>query len=336
MKSEAIRKYATSIDVAQLAGVSQSAVSRTYTPGASVSPKTRAKVLAAAEQLEYQPSMIPQIMLGKRSKLVAVVLGGLGNPYYAEFLEELTKQMERSGNRILVLYVESDYALDAIVAQLASYRVDAVISALAVLSEGVARELSAFKIPIITFNSHVSSGRVISISANNKAGGAQVARLFLKRGAKRPAFLSGPTDSVSCTYRLDGFRKALRDGGMKSPHVLYADRFSYESGYQAVAEGPGDYDALFCGNDLLALGAMDALRREKGLLVPQDCMVAGYDDIPEASWRAYELTTVPQDMTLFVQAALGALEEALSAPGQEIAPITIRGTLIERASTMRS
>ena len=100
-------RYASSTDVARLAGVSQSAVSRTYRPGASVSEETRAKVLAAAETLGYRPSLIPQIMRDHRSYLVAVVVGGLYNPFYAQVLEEFARQLQAVGKQVLLVHVDT-------------------------------------------------------------------------------------------------------------------------------------------------------------------------------------------------------------------------------------
>jgi DNA-binding LacI/PurR family transcriptional regulator len=339
VKQDHERRYASSVEVARLAGVSQSAVSRTFTPGSSVSAKTRAKVLEAAAELDYRPSIIPQIMLGGRSRLIAVVLGGLGNPYYAEVLQELAQQLEARGRKMLVLYVESDYALDSVVAQLASYRVDAVISALAVLSKEVAEELSAFKIPIIAFNTNIKTRWISSVSANNRNGGAQIARLFLERGAKRPAFLSGPLDSPCSRHRLAGFRQELRRHGVQDVPVLESTHFSYDGGYAIVESGFRGKripDALFCANDLLAMGAMDALRHKLGLRVPQDVMVAGFDGIPESGWEAFDLTTIPQPPPLLVRGALQLMDEMLTNPGHLHPPVTVQGLLIERKSTRRT
>ncbi|MDE1155651.1 MAG: LacI family DNA-binding transcriptional regulator [Acidobacteriaceae bacterium] len=339
MKAHPARKYASSTDVARLAGVSQSAVSRTFTPGASVSAATRAKVLQAASALEYQPSIIPQIMLSGKSKLIAVVLGGLGNPYYAEFLQELAQQLEPRGYKMIVLYAQSDYGFEVLAAQLASYRVDAIISALAVLSSTSASELTAFKIPIITFNSDERSPWIVSISANNRHASAQMAQHLLARGAKRFAFLCGPVDSPASQHRLAGFRTALQQAGVEQLIVLQADHFTYESGFETTKQcfvEAGKPDAIYCANDVLAMGAMDALRFSLGLNVPKDVLVAGFDDIPEASWLSYDLTTITQPPVLLVKTALRVLEKMLAQPGQKQLSVTLKGELVERSSTNRS
>src|SRR5687767_2844679 len=146
------KRYASSTDVARLAGVSQSAVSRTYKPGGRVSPETRRKVLAAAEQLDYRPSLIPQIMLTHRSNLVAVVIGGLHNPFYSQLLENFTTKLQQTENQVLLVHADSGHAFDAIVPRLASYRVDAIVSGLSILSDSSAAELAKLRIPVISFN----------------------------------------------------------------------------------------------------------------------------------------------------------------------------------------
>ena len=131
---EAAKKYASSVDVARMAGVSQSAVSRTFSGGAHVSEATRKKVLDAAKQLDYRPSLIPRIMLTHKSNLVAIVVGGLYNPFYSAVLEQFTIKFQAAGHQILLVHVASDHALDDVIPKLASYRVDAIVSALAILS----------------------------------------------------------------------------------------------------------------------------------------------------------------------------------------------------------
>ena len=129
------RRYPSSTDVARAAGVSQSAVSRAFSEGKSVSEETSRKVFKAAKKLGYSPNFIPRILLKHRSHLVAVVISGTSNPFYALALEEFTKALQKTGHQVLLVQVDSDHALDGIVPKLASYRVDAIVSALPVLSK---------------------------------------------------------------------------------------------------------------------------------------------------------------------------------------------------------
>jgi len=327
------KRYPTSIEVARLAGVSQSAVSRTFTPGASVSARTRDKVLAAAETLGFRPSLIPKIMLTDRSGLVALVVGGLENAFYARVVQILSSRLREAGNQILLVPVDSDYTLDAVAARLTQYRVDAIVSALAVLSRDAAETLSASRIPVVSFNTPVTAARVGSVSSDNVLGGRQAAALLHATGLRHPAFIAGPADSPASTERLSGFRHGLREAGLPAPRVAGA-AYTYEGGAEAAtrlyAEGP--VDGLFCANDLCALGTMDALRRA-GRRIPEDVRVIGYDDIPAAAWGGYDLTSFDQDVPALVEAALAMIARMSTEDAADGERVLISPRLMERGST---
>lgn len=329
-------RYASSTDVARLAGVSQSAVSRAFRPGASVSAETRAKVLGAAEQLGYRPSLIPQIMRDHRSYLVAVVVGGLYNPFYAQVLEEFARQFQAVGNQVLLVHVDSGYSLDEAIPKLASYRVDAVVSALAVLSDEAAEALARLRIPVVAFNTVVMNDWVSSVCCANREAGETIAGLFLARGARTFGFVTGPVESPASGERLRGFRDRLAGEGFKGLRLARGD-FRYEAGARAVdamrAEGPLP-EAIFCANDLTAMGVIDALRAAGGRRVPEDVMVAGFDGVPQAAWLAYDLTTFEQNAETMVQRAI-EITNATASAGQPTGSlgVTVSPRLVERGST---
>src|SRR4051794_35901808 len=332
------RRYASSTDVARLAGVSQSAVSRTYTEGGSVSPQTRAKVLAAAGELGYWPSLIPRIMLTHRSYLVAIVVGGMYNPFYAAVLEQFAIKLPEIGFQPLLVHVDSGDSLDGALPRLASYRVDAVVSALAIRSARSAGKLAQLAIPVIAFNTTFRNAWVSSVSADNERAGRVIADLFFNRGGSRFGFIAGAKSSAASEARLKGYRSGLRAREILNVEVARAD-FRYEDGVAAALElyrnGAGP-DAIFCANDLIAMGAMDALRHRLGRKVPDEVLVAGFDDIPAASWAAYELTTFVQDSAGMVEAAVALLvaatASALPFGGRRA---VLPSQLVERSSTAR-
>jgi DNA-binding LacI/PurR family transcriptional regulator len=332
-------RYASSIDVARLAGVSQSSVSRTYRLGASISAETRRKVLAAAEQLGYRPSLIPQIMLNHRSYLVALVIGGMYNPFYARVLEEFTVQLHATGHQVLLVHVESGHSLDSVIPRLASYRVDAIVSALAVLSAEAAAALAAFKIPVVSFNTPVKNEWLTSISSDNSAAGAEIADLFIARGARSFAYVAGPKGSPASDDRLKGFRDRLAACGYGALRVIGGEDFSYESGRDALVTILRDGrlpEAIFCANDLIAIGAIDAVRSRAGRHAPEDFVIAGFDDIAMAGWTAYDLTTFVQDARRMVSETVRVLQtaEGARAPLNEIR-LVLPARMIERGSTQR-
>ena len=332
------KRYPSSTDVARAAGVSQSAVSRAFSEGKSVSEETSRKVFEAARKLGYSPNFIPRILLKHRSHLVAVAISGTSNPFYALALEEFTKVLQKTGHQVLLVQVDSDHSLDGIVPKLASYRVDAIVSALPVLSKESARAFAQVRIPTISFNTPVKNRWVTSVCSDSAGGASAVADLLVKRGAKTFGFIAGAAGSHASNERLRGYKTRLREHGLTRITIATGD-FLYEGGFKAALElkGRGPFpEALFCANDLMAIGALDALRKKLGLRVPEDVLVAGFDDVPEASWAAYDLTTIVQDGRRMVAEAMTILQSMMSSSGSAGGILrVVPGRLIERSTTAR-
>ena len=333
------RRYPSSTEVARLAGVSQSAVSRAYSEGKSVSAETRRKVFEAAATLGYSPSFIPRIRLKHRSNLVAMVIGGTGNPFYALAIEEFTRALQAIGHQVLLVQADTDHSLDGVVPKLASYRVDAIVSALPVLSNEAAVALGRIKIPTISFNTAINAPWISSVCTDNAGGAAAMADLFVAGGARTFAFVAGSANSYAGSERLRGFKAGLRRHGFRKVDVAAGD-FQHQGGHDAVlalaARGKLP-EAIFCANDLMAIGTLDALRQKLGRRVPDDVLVAGFDDVPEASWAAYDLTTVVQDGKAMVSEAMSILNDMMSAntPTTGILRV-IPAPLVERSTTRRA
>lgn len=332
------RRYPSSTDVARFAKVSQSAVSRTFSEGKSVSENTRQKVLKAAKKLGYSPNLLPRILLKHRSHLVAVVISGTSNPFYALAFEEFAKVLQDTGLQVLVIRTAVNHSLDSVLSRLAGYRVDAVVSALPVLSVEAARSLAQIRIPAISFNTPVKNRWVASVCTDSAGGAATIADLFVARGAKSFGFVSGSAGSHASKERLRGYRTQLRRHGISQIQTITGD-YHYNGGYEAILKLKQKSlvpEAIFCANDLMALGALDALRHELGLSVPGDVIVAGFDDVPEASWKSYSLTTIVQDHRLMVANAMEVLQTMMSSANSAGGILRmVPGKLIERASTMR-
>ncbi|WP_199671538.1 LacI family DNA-binding transcriptional regulator [Salinisphaera sp. Q1T1-3] len=322
-----------STDVARRAGVSQSAVSRTYSPGASVSQSTRDAVLAAAAELGYRPNALPGIMQGKRSRMIAVVIGGMGNPFYARVLDTLATRLSAAGQQMVLARVDSNHSLDAVADDLARYRVDGVFSALAVTQPDTRDALAAFGIPVVSFNTPLHGPSVHSVSCDNAAAGAAAAQLLHARGATRPAFIHGPENSPAEIERFTGFADAIRALGLPSP-LEARGNYDYAGGRSAAAAlmtASTPPDALFAANDLLALGALEALRHDLDRAVPSDVQVIGFDDIDMAAWQAFQLTSFAQDISGMVDRAVELLlSEQTTTEGQ---CLRVPARLIERATT---
>ena len=167
-----------------------------------------------------------------------------------------------------------------------------------------------------------------------------MADLFVHRGARRFGFISGPPDSPASIERWVGFRGRLEERGLPPPVRMEGGDFTYEAGARAVMGASptgGLPDAIFGANDLIAIGAMDRLRRDGGCKVPEDVMIAGCDDISSSSWESYGLTTTAQDMLAMVEAAMTILSAATASPaGERPHRVVVPMRLIERGSTRRA
>jgi len=320
----------TSHDVAREAGVSQSAVSRAFTPGASVSPEMRATIEAAAARLGYRPSRLPGIMRSGKSGIVAVVVGGLYNPFHTMTLEAFTRALKAAGKQTLLVQVDSDRDLDEAVNELVALRIDGVLSALSLSSRAMATELDRHRLPIVVLNSPFESEWVRVVSSDNRGAGQRAAELLVHTGCRRPAWIVGPAEAPGHAERAEGFVATLNAVGMLDVAGLHG-QYGYEWGRDAASsllERTHRPDGLFCGNDLIAAGVIDRWA-EAGLTAPRDFRIIGYDDVPTAAWAHYQLTSFDQDVDRMATLAVELLENR---PGIQQTPLIVRPHLIRRRS----
>lgn len=319
-RTDSIRRpLATSQDVARLAGVSQSTVSRALAEHASVSEATRGKVREAAAALGYRPNVLARSLITQRSGLIAIVVASMDNPFYWEVLTLFSQALQASGQQLLLFTIGPRETFDAVIRKVLQYRVDGVIVVSAVLSSRAIAECREAGLPVVLFNRYVDRDDLNVVVCDNVEGGRAVATLLANTGHRSFGFISGVADTSTNRDRLAGFREQLDRLGLPMPAVEHGD-YAYESGREAVkrlvlqGERP---DAIFCANDIMAIGALDGLRLDLGLRVPEDVSVIGFDDIPMASWSGIELTTVRQQRERMVEASLRILGQSLAAPGQQ-------------------
>lgn len=320
----------SSTDVARLANVSQSAVSRTFTPGASVAPATRAKVMAAAEELGYRPNLLPRMLHTDRTNMVAVVAGSLSNSFYSMTLDAIAVALREAGKIVMLVRVDSDTALDEVVADLAGYRVDAVVSALTVRSDAVARALDIMRIPVVQLAHGVVGDRIWTVNVDNDAAGHAAAKLLLRSGGTCFGYI-GMDGSSNQSRRESGFVDELANVGAAVARAACAVS-DHESGFAAAAAlfEQGPIDALFCANDLVACGAIDAARA-RALSCPADVQIVGFDNIEQADWPTYSLTTFDQQIDMLVERVMRAVSDGARTGREQLIP----ARLIERTSTRR-
>ncbi|SEO47681.1 LacI family DNA-binding transcriptional regulator [Aquisalimonas asiatica] len=321
-------------DVARAAGVSQSAVSRTFTPGASIAAETRQRVIAAARELGYRPNAFARSLITRRSRMVGLVLADLDNPFYARMLEAVSRELQAAGHHVMLFFTDRGEADDAL-QEILQYPVAGLLMASATLSSALARECAEAGIPVVLVNRDVPDAPTVSVTADNEAGGAAVGDFLARAGHQRVAFIAGDPEASTSRDREHGFREALARHGLTC-HARAVGNYTREGAREAArtlfrVNAPPD--AVFVANDYMAFAVMDTLRGELGLRVPEDVSVVGYDDVTQAAWGAYNLTTVTQPTDTMVSTAVTALLDSIrdGAPGRERR--VIAGELVVRRSS---
>lgn len=325
-------------EVAALAGVSRSAVSRCYTEGASVSPSTRAKIQKAAEQLGYHPNALASSLTTGRTKLIGLVSNNFHNPIFLEVFDLFTRRLQERGLRPLLVNLSDETDPAASVRMLKQYSVDAVIVASSTLPVSFAESFHAAGVPVVhSFGRLSDHPRVHVVGIDNKEAGRMAARALLDQGYKRIAILAGPESATSTQDRLFGFLDAVmpfRDVAVTSS---FAAAYSYDAGWEemtrliekgTVAEG------YFCGDDVLSIGALAALQAA-GLRVPEDVGLIGLNDMEMARWNNINLTTIRQPIPEVVRLSVEMVCNMLADQDQPPQAHPLPCELIERGTLRR-
>jgi DNA-binding LacI/PurR family transcriptional regulator len=327
----------TAQDVAKLAGVSQSAVSRVFTPGASVAAKTAAKVRAAAQRLGYRPNSLARAMITGKSRIIGLVVAYLDNQFYPVAIERLSHALQAKGYHVLLFMASNAKGeMERLMEDLLAYQVDGIITASVAISNDVTRRCADAGIPLVMFNRGQPESGLSSVTSANALGGRKVAQFLLAGGHKRIAHISGWQGASTGRDRARGLIEGLAEAGME-PHDVVDGMFDRDTALAAarqLMQAAIPPDAIFVGNDHMAFAVMDALRG-MGVRVPQDISVVGYDDVPMAAWGAYDLTTVRQPLMRMVEATVDTLLAQIDDPSRAAQNLEIDAPLILRGSARR-
>jgi DNA-binding LacI/PurR family transcriptional regulator len=335
MANKRSKKRVTSYDVARAAGVSQSAVSRAFRPGLSVSPKTKDKVMKAAKKLGYKPNAIARMLITQRSGMVAVIISSISNLVYPELLSRLTDQLSEQNVKVLLFTLDTSDQLEDLLEQIWTYQVDGVIALAAHFDYRDIAQFEEHHIPVVLYNREVRDYPVNTVCVDHEQGIRQLVDLLVAAGNKRFLVLSGPTESDVANERREIALQHLLRHGFDDVPVLYGD-FSYQSGKACFAEWMLDNDApdaVICSNDTMAIGCMDEARGTHGIKIPEQTSVVGFDGIHSAFWSGYELTTVRQPVNQMAKAAVSILMERVEHPEAPPEKRVLAGTLFTGSST---
>ena len=333
-RGSALSRRSTSRDVASLAGVSQSTVSRVLTGAAKVRPTTREAVLRALDELRYAPDATARAMRTRLTGTVGVLIPRITNPFYPELLVVLGDRLARSNRRMIVWEsgVGDRAATDAIRQRV----VDAIVlPAVTLISPPLLAAISG-GVPAVLVNRSIPGLICDTVASDNIQGGASVAGYFLLNHHSEVAMIGGLPGTSTGDERRAGFAQELSNSGIKDADWPYIPGdFTYEHGFQTFAQlmtSSRPPDAVFCANDLIAFGALNAAKH-LGIDIPLDVWIAGYDDVQMAAWPLFNLTTVRQPIVQMIETAVALAIERIEGNGVPPRSIRFPSELIIRGST---
>ena len=324
-------------DVAQLAGVSRSTVSRVFTPGTYVAEDTRVKVMRAAEMLGYRPNIIARSLTMRRTRLVGIVTGHLENPSHAAIVRRIAAGVQDHGMATLLVTARYNEA-ERVLQSLLSYQVDALVVTSAVPTSAISRECARVGIPLVVTHRTPEEIHGLSVYGDNVIGTDMVTDHLVSQGYRKFAYISGLREIFSSNEREQAYALALARHGLR---LLYSEtgNFEYDDALVAMRsllsrEDPPD--AVFCANDIMAAAALDVARYDFVLRPGEDIAVVGYDESPLARLRGYDLTSVNVNSARVADGAVDYILEsqAAGAPIPRLLPIAPE--LVVRGSSTRT
>lgn len=334
-------KRATIRDVARRARVSHQTVSRVINEHESVAGPTRERVLRAIRELEYVPSAIARSLSSNRTHTLGMLTTDVSDHFFAEAVAGAEAEARKHGLFLIVGTIEEQAGDDegAYLRLMLERRIEGLVVArprLRATSDALLRRLTK-RVPVVEIASDRTVPGVDLVDVDNRQGGLDAANLLIERGHRAIATITGPLEWPSARARLEGYREALRRAKVTEHAVLVAtgQDWGLESGEQAagrLAESDRRFTAIFAQSDLLAIGAIARLRA-RGLRVPEDVSVIGYDDIPVAAFVDPPLTTVRQPMREVGALAVRLIvERAARSASQPAHRHLLRAPLVERKS----
>lgn len=324
----------TADDVAELAGVSRWTVNRAFKKEASISEKARKKVMAAAEQLGYVPDLLAASLASDRSNLVALLVDDFANPHKLIMMERLTRILRRHGWDTLLVNTLNEDDASAALLNASQRRVDAaVLIGIQFNDKVLETAIGARRVrKLILFARSSANPNTISICCDDRKAMETIADYVIEKGYSRPAFLAGPQTTSAHLQRKETFLRRWHAAKGVVPDFTAVEAYDPQLAYQRVTDYLSQFDAsnrpdiLVCENDALALGAVDAIRYEFGLRIPEDIAVTGFDDVPQAASTHYRLTSYRQPITEMAEALVSVLKGETPSDGtsQHIGHLVLR------------
>jgi len=324
------KKKISAEDVARLAKVSQSTVSRVFSPGKSVSENTRKKVMEVADELNYKPNALARGLITNKSKLIGIAMKNKQNPFYHEVLSLFTQKLKNFGYSVLFVYTENEEIQQEEINQFIEYNVESIIITDAVLSSELVKKLKSSNIPVILFNRYDETLNCNSVSSDNYFAAKSIAKYFFDKGYINNLYVSGPSNTSTNRDRLYGFKEYFKEKG-QDIDIIEGD-FSFETAYQKALsyfKKGKKPEGVFGANDITALGILEAAKK-MNFDIPKDMEVIGFDDIKMAAWPNNQLTTWAQPLDQMINKTINIL---INGDFKKVEQIKLKGKIKFRNTT---
>lgn len=326
-------------DIAKLADVSIATVSKVVNhKDQNISELTRQRILALIEEHNYVPNRVASSMVTKKTNSIGLIIPDITNPFFPEVARGVEDYANHAGYHVVLCNSDNNPIKEiSYIAMLQEKMVDGIIFASSSLKKNISKEFFKFQIPVITVDRDIEDLQTQGkITVDNITGAYTGVSFMIERGYKKILHLTGPLTSKPSADRQEGYKKALKDHNITYDASLFREgNFTTDWGYNGTKEAlesEVEFDSIFCGNDMIAIGAIKALN-EKGLKVPDDIGIVGFDDIYMATVVTPNLTTICQPNYMMGYKAAEMLIELIEHPQKELEDVVLKTELIIREST---
>jgi DNA-binding LacI/PurR family transcriptional regulator len=328
---------ATMKEVAKLAGVSVATVSRVLNNNPDVSPELRSRVLQAVEKLNYKRNRVARSLRAKTSLIIGLLISDIQNPFFTSVVRGVEDVAYAHGYTLLLCNSDEDSAKERLYIDIMlAERVAGVIISPVAEVDNYSSVLLQAGVPIVAMDRRMRDLEVDTVVVNNVEGVYQAVGYLIEQGHRRIGFIGGPTRTTTGRERQEGYQRALTEHGIELDQgLIQIGDFKQDSGYQMACkllEMDDPPTAIFAANNLMTLGALNAIH-QKGLNIPRDVAIVGFDDMPWAPSLAPPLTAVAQPTYELGCTAADFLLSRIADPERPVEQICLRTTLVIRESS---
>lgn len=305
-----MNKRITSKEIAKLAGVSSSTISRAFSGDARISERTRKRIMSIADEHDYRPNAIARSLNSQQSRLVALVVNSIENPCEGQQLQYLVQRLQERELLPILLCCAGHDDRAHLMRMASAYQVDHAVIFSDMVSMADAIQIFRTARPIMMSFEPISDPNILQVLVDGSKAAGEVVAKAVSSGHRRFAYLTGRNSSWIDKQRKSWFADALAKHGLSFIAESHGD-YSYESGFKeaVVLLRRSPIDAVVCGNDVMAIGVRDAATRVLGKKVPEDLAIIGQDGVNLAMWECNDLTTLALDNTAYMDTVMGFIED---------------------------